>query len=148
MGSDPWIMDTNKTVSEICYREDLPFLKMWDVLLAAGERPFRKHFHTRFEITLVTGGSGVYETEEKRYPMEEGDLFVFCSGQVHSITKVGPKGLTLTNLHLEVRDLMEESGGLRDDFIFFSLMPSKEFVHRIEAKDGRDLRAHFLYGND
>ena len=35
-------------------------LKMWKVSVQPGVRPLVRHSHIRFEITLITSGSGIY----------------------------------------------------------------------------------------
>ena len=97
-----------KPIGQLLLGSGDPLLKMWDVDVELRNRPFVKHSHSRFEFTVVVSGSGEYTTERTVYPMEPGDVFVYSSNEVHCITKVGPEGLYMSNLHFEPRYLSEE----------------------------------------
>ena len=42
-------------------------LKMWEVIVQSGSRPLVRHSHIRFEITLITAGSGIYTVGDKKF---------------------------------------------------------------------------------
>lgn len=130
-----------QAIGELFLESGKPLLKMWQVLVPAGERPFTKHSHTRFEITVVNSGSGEYTTENAVYPMEAGDVFVFSSKEVHQITRAGEEGLSITNLHFEPRYLGEEfSDSFGDSYIHFCFSHSPQFRNRIPAHRAAELR--------
>ena len=124
-----------QTIGELILQSGKPLLKMWSIDVAAGVRPYVKHSHSRFEITVVNSGVGEYTTEKKVYPMEPGDVFVFSSNEVHSITNCGEEGLNITNLHFEPRylehnDPLDPGGRFVD--LCFSHAPN--FENRIPAQ--------------
>lgn len=111
---------------------------MWNIDVKVGSRPFIKHSHSRFEITVVNRGEGEYTTENAVYPMKTGDIFVFSSNEVHCITNSSGEGLNITNLHFEPRYLSLEDSNT--SFIGFCFSHSKDFSNRIPAKIGETLR--------
>lgn len=129
-----------KTIGELFLENGAPLLKMWQVQIPAGGRQFIRHSHTRFEITVVEEGSGEYSTEKACYPMEEGDVFIFSSNEIHSITKVGEGGLSIINLHFEPRYLGEEfSESYGDSYIHFCFSHAPDFSNRIPASNAKNL---------
>ena len=128
-------------IGELQTQKGSPLLKMWEVYLDECERPFIRHSHARFEITLVNAGYGEYTTENNKYPMEPGDIFVFSSNEVHCITKAEEGGLCITNLHFEPRYLGEEfSENYGDSSLAFCLFHAPGFANRISAKEADILR--------
>lgn len=75
-------------------------LKMWEVIVQSGSRPLVRHSHIRFEITLITSGSGIYTVGDKKYAIKPYEIFVFASNEQHCVTEVGKDGLKMINLHL------------------------------------------------
>ena len=73
-------------------------LRMWDVDVPAGNRPFQHHRHFNFEIMYVRSGSGSYTTEHQTFAILPGDIFIFSSNEMHCITDVHSQGLQITNL--------------------------------------------------
>ena len=51
-------------------------LKMWEVIVPSGSRPLVRHSHIRFEITLITEGSGIYTIGDKKYAIKPYEIFV------------------------------------------------------------------------
>jgi len=121
-------------IGEITLKNESSLLKMWTVDVKPGPRTFMRHSHTRFEITVVNGGSGEYTTEKAVYPMEPGDVFVFPSNAVHCITFCGEKGLSITNLHFEPRFLQER------EFMNFCFSHAPDFSYRIAADEAGEIR--------
>ena len=131
-------------IGEICHPQTGQMLKMWKVNVPAGKRTPYRHFHSRFEISLVTGGSGVYHTDSGAYSLKAGDMMVFASNEYHSISEVGGNGLFFTNLQFEAAylegrrldRLSEESSG-------FFFLHSPTFENRIKAENAETLRYFF-----
>ncbi len=73
-------------------------------IIPGGERAFRLHQHTEFEIALVKSGSGRYIIKEKEYDFAAGDIFIISSQELHCITRID-KGETfhLMNIQFEPR---------------------------------------------
>lgn len=84
-------------------------LKMWEVIVQSGSRPLVRHSHIRFEITLITAGSGIYTVGDKKYAIKPYEIFVFASNEQHCVTEVGKDGLKMINLHFEPRYLWGRS---------------------------------------
>jgi len=80
-------------------------LRLYNVSVAAGIRPYREHHHLQFEISLCKSGRGTYHTKEATYPIEAGDVFVFASHEVHCITEIEGEGLHMMNVQFEPRYL-------------------------------------------
>lgn len=126
------------TIGELLLGNGTPLLKMWTIDVDARERPFVKHSHTRFEITVVNRGRGEYTTENAVYPMSEGDVFVFSSNEIHCITATDGD-LSITNLHFEPRYLSDD---FSNGYINFCFYHSPEFSNRIPSSDAEDIRRH------
>ena len=132
-------------IGELTAESGRPLLRMWDVLLQQMHRPLVGHSHARFEIALVVSGSGTYTTESGIYDMLPGDMFVFSSNEVHSITGVGENGMHLTNLQFEPRYLSREfSESESGRYLDFCFSHSDRFICRICAKQAKTLRDYFL----
>ena len=130
-------------IGELQTQNGNPLLKMWNVRLAECERPFIRHSHARFEITLVNDGYGEYTTENTIYPMAPGDVFVFSSHEVHCITKAEKNGLSITNLHFEPRYLSGEfSESFGDSYLAFCLFHAPDFANRIPAEKAAVVRGY------
>lgn len=128
-------------IGELILQSGNPLLKMWNADVAFGSRPYVKHSHSRFEITVINSGSGEYTTENAVYPMLPGDVFVFSSNEIHCITSCGSEGLHITNLHFEPRYLNHENDSSPDDsFINFCFSHSPEFENRIPAAKAENIR--------
>ena len=135
----------SSSIGEISVKNNNPYIKMWQREVPSGKRSYRRHFHTRFEITVVTSGSGVYTTERKSYPMKKGDVFVFSSNEVHSITEVSEEGLVITNMHFEPRYLADRGAGdISEGYINFCFSHSPEFENRIPASVSGVIRDNFM----
>lgn len=142
-------------IGELFLENGKPLLKMWAITVDMRVRPYVKHSHSRFEITVVTGGSGEYTTDHAVYPMEVGDVFVFSSNEQHSITKTGENGLSIVNLHFEPRYLeFDNTLSGMTDFVNFCFSHSNEFRNRIPAESAgfirtnhQNIKAEFLKGD-
>lgn len=138
------MISTTETIGELLLQNNKPLLKMWNVTINGSERPFEKHSHTRFEITVVNSGSGEYTTETAVFPMLPGDVFVFSSNEAHCITKSQGDGLSITNLHFEPRYLLENNHNeLSENFINFCFSHSNSFENRIPCENATFLRQNY-----
>lgn len=108
-------------------------LKMWEVSVEPGERPFRKHSHIRFEISKVLAGSGVYRLSDREVPINMGDIIIFSSNEPHCITSVGQDGLKLLNLHFEPRYLWGKApDSLSEENIGLCFSHCKSFQNKLQ----------------
>ena len=88
-----------------------------------GPRPFREHRHIWFELALFKQGHGTYQTACSSYDIEAGDVFVFSSNEIHSITEISTvPPLRLMNLHFDPRYFLDApyEGPARMGLAFFS----------------------------
>lgn len=119
--------------------------KMWHAVVDPARREFRRHCHTRFEITLVASGSGIYSTPAGVFPMQPGDVFVFSGNEWHCITEIHDSGMEIINLHFEPRYLMGNShDSLSVRHADFCFAHSADFKNRIPAADAADLAGRIL----
>lgn len=120
-------------------------VRMWDVYVPGGKRPFQHHRHFSFEIMYVSSGTGTYSMEGREYPMRTGDVFVFCCNELHSITDVGKEGLKITNLQFAPQFIRENSA-VKDTGVNMSFCFSHgpEFHNRI-GEEGSDQLLKMLY---
>lgn len=131
-----------KTIGEFILENEKPLLKMWSIDVEPGSRPFIKHSHSRFEITVVNSGSGRYTTEKASFPMVTGDVFVFASNEVHCITNVDKDGLSITNLHFEPRYLAIKEDVENSKFHQLCFSHSEEFQNRIPFDKAEIIRTN------
>ena len=83
---------------------DSYLLHLFEVEPAPGARAFREHRHSWFELVVFKRGYGVYQTARTSYEILEGDVFVFSSNEIHSITEIsGEPQMRLMNLHFDPR---------------------------------------------
>lgn len=137
------VNDMSTAIGELKSQNGNTLMKMWSIDVPPCTRPFVRHYHTRFEITVVNSGSGVYTTEKSVYPMREGDVFVFSSNEVHSITKVEASGISITNLHFEPRYINGEfSESFGDSYAMFCFFHAANFSNRIPSESAGILREH------
>lgn len=130
-----------ETIGELFLENGKPLLKMWSIKMDKRTRPYVKHSHSRFEITVITQGSGEYTTENAVYPMRAGDVFVFSSNEVHCITQSGDNGLSLINLHFEPRYLdFDNKLELNSSLTNFCFAHSEAFKNRIPAENAESIR--------
>ena len=119
-------------------------LKMWEVSVPSGSRPLVRHSHIRFEITLITAGSGIYTVGDKKYAIKPYEIFVFASNEQHCVTEVGKDGLKMINLHFEPRYLWGRSfDSLSNVNTNFCFQHSPNFENCIPADRARQIRGLF-----
>ncbi len=132
-------------IGAVLARGNSPLLKMWRVCVPGGIRPYRKHNHIHFEITLVEGGSGTYQVGQHTYEMTPGCMFVFASNEEHCITRVGDEGLTMLNLHFEPKYLWGSSmDSLSEEGIHICFTHNKTFSHCIRPEHAAPLKDIYM----
>lgn len=120
-------------------------LKMWEVIVPSGSRPLVRHSHIRFEITLITAGSGIYTVGDKKYAIKPYEIFVFASNEQHCVTEVGKDGLKMINLHFEPRYLWGRSfDRLSNVNTNFCFQHSPNFENCIPADRAANSRAFYV----
>lgn len=133
-----------RDLGEVLYHGKSNMLRMWYVSLPEGKRNTYRHFHTRFEIGVVTKGSGVYVTDKNRYEISEGDVVVFPSNEMHTIAEAGSHGLNIINLQFEPIYIQGRSNdSLSDTHINFCFSHSDSFENLIPAERAGKIRGLF-----
>ena len=135
----------NKQIGQICSSNGDILLKMFDVTASFQTRPFSKHFHTQFEISMVESGEGFYHIGETIHPMCRGDIFVFSSNEPHYVTQVTMEPLNLLTIHFEPRYLFGSSfDSLSNNCINLCFAHSESFKNRIPAEQTQALQTILL----
>lgn len=128
-------------IGELVSSRDETMLKMWRVNVEAGKRPYRRHCHTQFEISLIVNGEGEYTTKRNKFHMKKGDIIIFSSNELHNISEVGKDGLSIINLHFEPRYLSgSKSDLLGQGYMNFCFIHSHSFNNLINAEDATPIR--------
>ena len=83
-------------------------IKTYHSSLHACKRPYRAHHHTECELSVFLKGAGIYAMEKTSYPFRAGDVFLFGTGETHSITEIS-EDMEVLNVHFEPRILWEHS---------------------------------------
>ena len=131
-------------IGELFYKEKLSILKMWRVKVPKGPRQTYRHFHTQFEIALITRGSGKYLTDKASYPLEAGDVMVFPSNEFHSISEAGEEGLEFINLQFEPVYIQGKAyDTLSEKHLNFCFCKGTDFEYRISAERSARIRSLF-----
>lgn len=131
-------------IGELLLADGKPLVKMWTSSVPPQVRPFLKHAHTQFEITLVNSGSGEYTTDHGVYPILPGDIFVFSSNEIHYITQIHEESLSITNLHFEPYYLSAEfTDERRDNYLHFCFSHSQDFCCRIPGDLASGISSHY-----
>lgn len=135
-----WCVNMIHDIGEIKTSRGNVLLKMWIVTVEDGARSFRRHNHTRFEISTVLEGRGTYTVGEKEYPISTGEVFVFCSNEQHCITDV-TKELKILNAQFEPSYIKAGGAdGLSSEHQNFCFHHSANFKNRIPAEQSEKLR--------
>ncbi len=107
-------------------------LKLFHSTVEPGQREYREHHHTEFEISVFKSGEGIYTVGEKTYGFQKGDVFMFSSDEVHCITEISAKEpLDLMNVHFEPQFIWSPGNNL------FDLKYLKIFFERNEKFENR-----------
>lgn len=88
-----------KIIAEI-KRNDSVALRLFSSSAAKRKNNLRIHYHSLIEISLIVKGRGIYKTNEKSYPISEGDIFFFRPNEAHCVTDIEEGGMELLNLHV------------------------------------------------
>ncbi len=88
-----------RIIGEIKYDES-EALRLFESTASPRRNNVRIHYHTSLELSLITGGRGLYKTANAALPVGEGDVFFFRPNESHCITDVDEGGLELLNLHV------------------------------------------------
>ncbi len=110
-------------------------LKMWEVMIEPGDRPFRNHSHLRFEISKVLSGSGIYMSGNKIYRIEKGSMLVFAGNEQHCARHIDGGGLNMLNIQFEPRYLWgKDSDSLSEQNIGLCFSHSDSFRNHIDGR--------------
>lgn len=119
----------------ICSGENNKFLlKLYHSTVKSGQRVYREHHHTEFEISVFKSGKGVYTLGKKQYDFQKGDVFVFGSNEVHCITDISAdEPLDLLNIQFEPRFIWSSGNNMFDvKFLKIFLERNETFENRLD----------------
>ena len=132
-------------LGELSSSDSSTLLKVWNVRVQPGVRPLVRHSHIRFEITLITSGSGIYTVGDMEYPIKPDSIFVFASNEQYCVTKVDENGLEMINLHFEPRYLWGRSfDSLSAQNADFCFRHSPEFCNYLSPERSTALKSLFI----
>ena len=90
-------------------------LKLFHSTVNPGQRAYRQHHHTEFEISVFISGNGTYTVGNKVYHFRKGDVFMFSSNEIHCITNIeADEPMDLLNIHFEPRFIWSAGNDLFD----------------------------------
>jgi len=76
----------------------------------------QRHYHSFLEIMWITSGTGIIETDKKKYEAKEGDLFIFTGYEYHDLI-VTSESLDFTVISFAPK-FVWSLGNERFDFLF------------------------------
>ena len=134
-----------RQIGNICASDSSVLLKMWETDVPCEKRVWQKHSHIQFEIGYVLSGEGTYSAGDNLYDIKSGDVFIFASNELHTITYIGEKGLHLLNLQFDPRYLWGNStDSLSEESINLCFSHNQDFENRIPAEKAKKLSAYIL----
>lgn len=112
-------------------------LKLFHSTVAPGQRAFREHHHTEFEISVFKSGRGIYTVGKKNYEFQKGDVFIFSSDEVHCITEIyADEPFNLMNVHFEPRFIWSAGDNIFDlNYLKIFFARSKRFENRLDRNN-------------
>jgi AraC-like DNA-binding protein/quercetin dioxygenase-like cupin family protein len=112
-------------------------LKLFNLHVKPGKRPYREHRHPELEIALFKSGKGIYSIGNKDYLIQAGDIFLFNNTESHYITNIEQsEEMVLMNIHFEPRFIWSSGNDLFDARylkIFFDR--NENFEHRLDRNN-------------
>ncbi len=128
-------------IGELISSKNETMLKMWEVDVNGGKRPYRRHCHTQFEISLILNGEGEYTTKRSKFKLHKDDIVVFSSNELHNISEVGENGLSILNMHFEPRYLSGSKSDLMGQgYMNFCFTHSPDFSNLILSETAAPIR--------
>lgn len=97
------------------------------------------HIHKEFEIGLILNGSADILYNQQRYPVHQGDLFIFNPNEAHEITAAENQSARFVYMHLS-RNFCNEYLNLLRHIVFDAHIISGEF----ETSAFQRIRSAFL----
>jgi AraC-like DNA-binding protein/mannose-6-phosphate isomerase-like protein (cupin superfamily) len=91
------------------------------------------HSHIELEIAYFKSGIGIYSTENKKYDIRPGDIFLFAGNEQHCISDAfGKEEMVLMNIHFEPRFIWSAGNDLFDaKYLKIFLNRSNSFENRL-----------------
>ncbi len=119
-----------------CFQDRVPKLRSAWKIDASNSQPINWSLHSHkdvIEIFLVREGAGVYIIDEKRYPIQKGDLVIVNSGTLHDETaacsqQMNRYGVSFSDVQLN---------GFRPNALIHDrlcpIIPTNEYFEQIET---------------
>jgi len=112
-------------------------LKLFHSTVNSGQRVYREHHHTEFEISVFKSGKGIYTVGKKRYEFQSGDVFIFSSDEVHCITDISAdEPMDLMNIHFEPRFIWSAGNDMFDvKYLKIFFERNENFENRLDREN-------------
>ncbi len=92
---------------------------------------FRIHHHAECELSAILSGHGIYHSNQRTYPINPGDIFLFSGDEEHCITDIFDQ-CKILNIHFVPR-LLWADNDLSLSRIFFAR--SEQFENKINPQN-------------
>ncbi|MBQ8818884.1 MAG: helix-turn-helix transcriptional regulator [Clostridia bacterium] len=101
-------------------------IRIYESVPEFSHRDFFEHRHSDFEISYIISGNGIYNLRDGRINIEQGDVFVIGTNQIHCITEnsYSTNPLVLLNVQFEPRMIWSP----------LSNMLPKEYINLFKTK--------------
>lgn len=121
-------------------------LKLFHSRVEAGQRDYRQHHHTEFEISLFHSGRGIYTVGNKTYEFQKGDVFMFSSDEVHCITDIYPdEPFDLMNIHFEPMFIWSTGDTIFDlNYLKIFFQRNDRFENRLDRNNQATEKIRYL----
>lgn len=105
--------------------------------IEGGEREFRHHMHSEFEIALIKSGGGIYNIRGKEYKFSQGDIFIISGNEPHCITYMNTDAVFhLMNVQFEPRFIWSsENSGSDVSLLKIFFERNEIFENRLNAEN-------------
>ena len=93
------------------------------------------HFHNQYEILLVLGGGATLEIGNRKYEIDDGDLFLLNSEDYHRTSGAKGKNFERYVLQFDPDCFREASLAFRYNFTMFFENRRQDFIHKVNLSD-------------
>ena len=81
-------------------QNDIDVVRMFYSQAEERKGNIRIHYHTMLELSMILQGKGTYQTHDRIYQIQQGDIFFYRPNESHCISDIEYPHMTLLNLHI------------------------------------------------